>query len=98
MTTYSDALRARAAEIEARETEIRASMEIADLLPACRVLLAALDRDGGKTNHLIAEAPYEHAISMLCMAVQLGIVAFGDEARLRDEVVALAMDQELRLP
>lgn len=98
MTSYSEALRAAAAAVEAKEAEVRATMEVADLLPACRVLLAALDRDASKTNQLIAEAPYEHAISLLCLAVQLGTAAFGDEARLREEVAALAMDQELRLP
>lgn len=98
MTTFPEALRAAAAEVEAREAEIRTSMEVADLLPACRVLLAALDRDASQTNHLIAEAPYEYAISLLCVAVLLGTTAFGDETQLRAEVAALAMDQELRLP
>lgn len=98
MSNYSDALQAAADEVQAREAAVRRSMDHADLLPACRVVLAALDRDASQTNHLIAEAPYEYAISLLCLAVQLGTVAFGDEVRLRAEVAALALDQELMLP
>jgi hypothetical protein len=98
MSSFADALKARADEIQARETAVRVEMESADLLPACRVVLAALDRDADQVNRLVGEAPYEHAVSLLCLVVTLGTGVFGNEERLRTEVVVLAAAQEMELP